>query len=67
MFLPLIIMEQQISTENIVNVDPPTNNNFNHFLADSGRDTEEIRNYEKLSETFLNFVFIHFIKVLQSM
>ena len=117
---------KQISTENIVNVDLPTNNNVNYFLADSGyaipkkyeihwraslkfvpliphnkRNTKDIKKivkiskkdyntykkrikiehvfgsmknnkklltrYEKLSETFLNFVVIHFIKVLESM
>ena len=30
------IFMKQISTENIVNVDLPTNNNVNYFLADSG-------------------------------
>jgi len=35
---------KQISTENIVNVDVPTNNNFNYFLADS--DYKTLKKYE---------------------
>ena len=38
------IFVKQISTENIVNVDVPTNNNFNYFLADSGYAT--LKKYE---------------------
>jgi hypothetical protein len=43
----VINYRKQISTKNIVNVDVPSNNNFNYFLADSGCNRHILRIFGK--------------------